>query len=95
MTSTHSSPLNGSSAVRIDPSAGRLAIQDEADARLKHALALAGFLSQVKELHSVEERDVANLGSLLWSLLKEHQELTEAARKEEAPQRRQPLKRIG
>ncbi|QWC87528.1 hypothetical protein [Cupriavidus metallidurans] len=95
MTSTPSLPLNGSSAVRIDSSAGILALLDEADARLKHALALAGFLSQVKELHSVEERDMASLGSLLWTLLKEHQELIEVARKEEAPQRLQPLKRVG
>lgn len=95
MTSIPSSPLNGSSAVRIDASAGILALQDEADARLKHAIALAGFMSQVKELHSVDERDLASLGSLLWTLLKEHQELNEATQKEEAPQRLPPLKRVG
>ena len=94
MTASHLS-LNGSAAVRIHPNAGALALQDEADGRLKHALALAGLLAQVKELHCLEERDVANVGSLLWTLLKEHQDLADAARKEEAPQRRQPLKRVG
>jgi hypothetical protein len=72
-----------------------MALRDEADARLQHALALAGLLAQVKELHCLEERDVANVGSLLWTLLREHQDLAIAARKEEAPQRRQPLKRVG
>lgn len=95
MTSIPSLPLNGSSAVRIDSSAGIMALRDEADARLKHALALAGFLSQVKEMHSIEECDAANVGSLIWTLLKEHQDLIEVARKEEALQRLQPLKRLG
>lgn len=72
-------PLNQSPAVCINTDAGFQRLSDEAAARFSHARSITQFMAQVKEMQSIEERDVAAIGSVLCSLIEEGISLQEAA----------------
>lgn len=73
-------PLNHSNAVRIDTSAGFQRLSSEAEARFSHARSISAFVSQVKEVHGLDERDVAAVSSVVHTLIAEGMDLQEAAR---------------
>lgn len=73
-------PLNRSRAVCINTDAGFQHLSDEAATRFSHARSITLFMSQIKELQGIEERDVAAIGSVLDRLIAEGIDLQEAAR---------------
>lgn len=73
-------PLNRSSAVCINTNAGFHRLASEAEARFSHARSISSFLAQIKEMHGLDERDVAAVSGVVHTLIAEGMDLQEAAR---------------